>query len=376
MSPFALPPLSFLVLVSLVNIRYTTAAPSLTDDSHCGCYLTNGTDTRYFTQHKFFDFRDLEKYAGVPDILTDIDNTTNAPPTSDYFTSPDWTNTWAIQNWNTSGHGARSDASVLRYNSPNNVYIEKNADPDNPSPKTWMTLRTGRLPDFQTAAEIESMSKDHLYQYLSIRLLARTIGAPGAVTAFFTYLEQPTVQEADLEILTAGPRDVVQYTNQPSVDDDGDVIAQATQNATLPDGLEWTEWAIHRLDWTPTQSTWYVNGRQTAQIAFQVPRDPAQVVLNAWSDGGQWTGKMSVHDAAYFQIQWLEMVFNSTTVEKRDGEGQAGCKAVCSIDETPQTGKPVMLFDNAAQKGVSRASGLMVWVTTGTVLGMAYMSWA
>jgi hypothetical protein len=51
--------------------------------------LTNGTDTQYFSQHKFFDFRDLEKYAGVPDILTDIDNTTNAPPTSDYFTSPD-----------------------------------------------------------------------------------------------------------------------------------------------------------------------------------------------------------------------------------------------------------------------------------------------
>jgi hypothetical protein len=239
-----------------------------------------------------------------------------------------------------------------------------------------MTLRTERLPDFQTAAEIESMSPDCLYQYLSIRLLARTIGAPGAVTAFFTYRDELTVQEADFEILTAGPRDVVQYTNQPSVGDNGDVIAQATQNATLPDGLDWTEWAIHRLDWTSTQSTWYVNGQQTVKIAFQVPRDPAQVVLNAWSDGGQWSGNMSVHDAAYFQIQWLEMIFNSTAVEKRATNGQAACKAICSIDETPQTGRPVMLFDSGTQKGTGRTSGLVAWVTTGMVLGMAYMSWA
>jgi hypothetical protein len=117
-----------------------------------------------------------------------------------------------------------------------------------------------------------------------------------------------------------------------------------------------------------------MNGRQTAQIAFQVPRDPAQVVLNAWSDGGQWTGNMSVHDAAYFQIQWLEMIFNSTALEKRAADGQSGCRAICSVDETPQTGRPVML--NAAQRGVSGMSGLVGWVTTVMVLGMAYISGA
>jgi hypothetical protein len=371
--------LSSLVLIGSAYLGFAAAAPSLTDDSHCGCYFTNGTVTSYFTQHKFFDFRNLDQYAGVPDPITDIDGTTNASPTSNYFTTTEWTSAWSIQNWNNSGHGMRSDASVLMVNSPNNIYIEKNLD-TNPSPKTWMTLRTERLPDFQTAAEMESMLKT--YQFLSIRLLARTVGSPGAVTAFFTYRDddKTNVQEADLEVRTIDPRNVVQYTNQPSVDSNGNVIDQATQNATLPNGLDWSEWAIHRLDWTPTQSTWYVDGQQTANISFQVPRDQAQVILNSWSDGGQWTGNMSVHDAAFFQIQWLEMVFNTTATDQKarrgllGGRAEAGCNAVCSVDQTPQTGTPVMLFDNAAHRGIDADSVLARWMPALMVLGMAYVS--
>jgi hypothetical protein len=344
--------------------------------------LTNGTITEYFKEHKFFDFRDLDQYQGVPPPITDANASADASVTSSFFASAEWNSSWSVQSWNNSG-GARNDATKLMINSPNNVYIERNTDP-NPSSNTYLTLRTERLPDFQTAAELESTSKG--YQFLSIRMLARTVGSAGAVTAMFTYRggqgddALAGVQEADLEIRTGDPRNLVHYTNQPSITADGDVVAQATQNVTLPDGLAWSQWAVHRLDWTPTQSTWYVDGRQTANISFQVPRDPAQVILNAWSDGGQWTGNMSVHDAAYFQIQYLEMVYNTTEAgEKRSllggrADEAAGCKAVCSVDETTKTGTPVMLWNNGARRSYRGASDLAGWIPFALVLGMAYMS--
>ncbi|KAJ9152191.1 Concanavalin A-like lectin/glucanase [Coniochaeta hoffmannii] len=397
--PTIIPPL---VLLLSANLPFTTAAPSLTDDSKCACYLTNGTASNFFTHHKFFDFRNLHQYQGMPDPLDDPDASAAASLTSDFFATADWNSSWTVQNWNNSG-GARSDASVLRVNSPNNVYIEKNGDPS-PSSETYLTLRTQRMGDFQTAAELESNSTG--YHFLSVRMLARTTGSAGAVTALFTYRKadpssssaggEDRVQEADLEVITRDPRDLVHYTNQPSVSaTSGDVVPDATRNVTLPGGLEWSDWAVHRLDWTPSQSTWYVDGVQTANISFQVPRDPAQLILNSWSDGGQWTGNMSVGDAAFLQIQWLDMVYNSTdeggvTKQKKKGlllKGRAdagvgeGCKAVCSVDETSKTGTPVILWTSGAgsvpspgQINAGPGSRLAGWMPLGMILGMVYMS--
>lgn len=129
-----------------------------------------------------------------------------------------------------------------------------------------------------------------------------------------------------------------------------------------------------------------------AKISFQTPRDPSKVILNAWSDGGEWSGNMTVNEAAYMQIQWLEIVYNATDVNpakkmKRDGEtrllrDRAGddeeeekdgsCDVVCSIDETPERGKPVMLWNNG---GVRMPQvGLLGWVPSMMVAGMLALS--
>jgi hypothetical protein len=243
-------------------------------------------------------------------------------------------------------------------NSPNNVYIEANSDQGSGGSATWLTLRTMRLPDFQSAGEFDTVS--NTLQYLSMRMLARTIGKPGAVTAMFTYLEKGSgEEEADLEFLTRNPADEIQYTNQPSVDGNGQIIQEATQNETLPGGLTWSDWAIHRMDWTPGLSTWYVNGEQVANNSFQAPRDPSQVILNAWSDGSTWSGNMSTNDAAYLQIQWFEIVYNDTT---KPVTGRNSCEVACSIDETNTTGSPVMLWDNAAPGRLSSRVGMLGWM--------------
>ncbi|GKU01307.1 xylanase 3 [Fusarium langsethiae] len=274
-------------------------------------------------------------------------------------------------NWNNRGSGGVSlsgDATVFMANSPNNIYIQANDD-EGATSDTFLGMRTMRMPSFQSAAEFESVST---YHYVSVRMLARVTGSAGACMALFTYLEGEEladVQEADIEILTRDPKTRIQYTNQPSYTDDGDEVPRATRNGTLPKGLEWDDWVVHRLDWTSERSVWYVQGQEVASIEFQTPKDPAQIILNAWSDGGSWSGNMSLGDSAYMQIQWIDMVYNTTkdNKDKRSLDSQMlerrvreesslfrredddhGCKVVCSIDDVDKAGEAKVLEESAA----------------------------
>ncbi|GAB1320638.1 Glycoside hydrolase family 16 protein [Madurella fahalii] len=354
---------SLVILISATAPLAAAAEPSLTEDSNCGCFLTNGNESSYFANHRFFDFRSLSEYAGVPPTIRDADSSPGADKTSAFFERQEWTDFWMLSNWD-NRHNLREDASVLMVNSPNNVYIEANNEP-NPASQTWLTLRTQRLAEFQTAAEIESASAE--YKHLSVRMRARTVGARGAITAMFTYRRGDTladVQEADLEIRTADPRNLIHYTNQPAYTDAGDVVVHATRNVSIPGGRDWTEWATHRMDWTPGKTTWYIDDVLVAQIDFQAPRDESNIILNAWSDGGKWTGNMSVNDAAYLQVQWIEVVFNNTAEEGQE-RTQGLCGRVCSIDETPELGRPVMLWNNGP--AMNAAGRWAAWMPIGVV---------
>lgn len=378
----------------------------IADDGECDCYVINGTDAQYFRKHEFYDFRSLSDYVNVPSLLDDADENRLAPVANDYFATAEWNETWGIMNWNNSKNlGKAEDGSggptVLMVNSPSNVYIERNGDPE-PASDTFMTLRTARMGDFQSAAEVESVPQS--YHFLSVRMYARTSGAAGAITAMFTYLDSDPVQEADLEIRTMDPPDRIQYTNQPSYtratgsdDDDDDEVAAATRNATVPAG--WDVWALHRMDWAPDRVTWYVDGEQVAQIAFQTPRDPSMVIFNAWSDGGSWSGTMADGDAAYLQIQWVEMLYNSTGSKKTtdankravppsplprsldDDEHLARraddvCHNVCSIDETHKLGTPVLVHAASSRLAAAWVGGLggMLWVTVCTMTTMGLLA--
>ncbi|KND87964.1 hypothetical protein TOPH_07392 [Tolypocladium ophioglossoides CBS 100239] len=366
------------------------------NDTNCDCFLTNGTEPAYYTKHMFFDFRSLSQYAGVPNTVTNETWTSVGQPSSDYFSSKKWTDVWDLQSWsNSKGHsqGLSGDATVLMVNSANNVYIERNGDEDATS-DTFITMRTKRLQAFQTAAEFQA--HDSNYQFLSLRMLARTVGDAGAVSGIFTYRSAETladIQEADIEILTRGPRNKVQYTNQPSYTEHGDEgdNPKATRNATMPRGLEWTDWAVYRLDWTPKRSLWYVDGGEVASIEFQVPRDASGINFNSWSDGGNWSGNMSVGGEAKLQIQWIEMVYNTTDKDVQSQKrmsvgdddylgprerlarrsGDKNCHVVCSIDETTKPGTAAKLWESAAPRVLlggrmvplwASAVGMSIWV--------------
>ncbi|KAL2271726.1 hypothetical protein VTJ83DRAFT_1097 [Remersonia thermophila] len=412
---------SALLLLAAAGPLSARAETVLADDDDnndaCECYVINDDQGTYFTHHRFFDFGNLSEHAGVPPALRDAAASARANVTSAYFLSDAWARFWMINSWNSSA-AARADATVAMVNSPNNVYIEAGAEPDPPA-RTWLTLRTQRLPGFQTVAEIESLSAR--FKYLSVRMHARTVGAPGAITALFTYRHADAladVQEADLEIRTSDPRNLLRYTNQPSYTEDGAVVPGASVNATMPGGRDWTAWATHRLDWVPGRAAWRVDGAPTAALAFQAPRDESALLLNAWSDGGAWTGNMSLFDAAYLQVQWIEVVFNSTARrngpggpelsrarkrKRRDGDEdededddkdddesdeddnndekkRGGCKVVCSIDETPVLGRPVVLWRSGAKSwlrgGGGGGGGWGVPAVVMAVMALAATGWA
>jgi hypothetical protein len=355
----------------------TYAAYAAVPDQQCSCYLTNATTANYFSHHEFFDFRHLSQYVASPEPFADADSSAYAPPTSDFFTLSNWTSLWDAQTWNNSdqlGNPGRtgSDASILMVNSRNNVYIDhervgtattngsavffaNNSTVPPSTNNTYLTLRTLRQDGFQSAAEVVTVSTG--FQYVSMRMLARTLGPSGAITSMFTYRRPPAnststaLQESDMEIRTCDPPSYVQFTNQPGqLPNDGGDNPLATHNYSMPTGLQWSDWAVWRLDWNPGSSTWYVNGQLASRIAYQTPRDPSMLIFNSWSDGGSWSGNMTDAGAVVLQIQWIEMVFNNTDPSYQVLDSK--CKVICSIDETETTGSPVMLSNNTGKSGL------------------------
>jgi len=344
-----------------LGAEYTTTNTSnLHDNSRsCSCYVVDtGEDSQtpaYFKYYRFFDFRNLAdkpgQYAASPPTIENSQDDGNEPVTDDIFTTDAWTTDWAIMNWS---RPATDEFPTRMVNSPANVYISQSSEPHASSDEkkqTYITLRTTRLDDFQSGAEIESMQKNIFY--CSMRMRARVVGAKGAVAGFFTFLDD--INESDIEILTSDPRDTIRYTNQPALDDEGNEVPEASQEVgSLP---AWDEWQDHRIDWISGESYWYLNGKQVARTTYSVPRRPSYVTLNMWSDGGEWSGDMEVGESAEFQVQWVEMAFNTSGPvegpvvdygddrEEKRGLGlwkreEKGCKKVCKVDGVEEMGKP------------------------------------
>ncbi|KAI2608017.1 glycoside hydrolase family 16 protein [Hypoxylon sp. NC1633] len=295
----------------------------------CHCYLTNGTTPQFLVGHRFFDFRNIAN-PRVPATINDPKAALAAPVTHPYFNSTAFADTWSVQAWVDNG-------TIYNTYSKNDVFISPNTD-NNPASRTYLSLRTYRHPvgNFQSSAEIQSLSPN--YKYLSMRMYARTRGPAGAVAAMFTYRGGNTdadVQEADLEILTRDAANQVHYTNQPS-SANGMARPNATRQVTIP-GV-WSNWRVHRYDWSPGSSDWYVDGRHVGSIQYQTPRDPVTLLFNTWSDGASWSGLMASGRSAQMDIQWIDIIYNNTA----QSSAYRHCSNVCSLDLSRNAGTPVL----------------------------------
>ena len=167
----------------------------------------------------------------------------------------------------------------------------------------------------------------------SIRVLGRVRGAPGGVAGIFTY--QNDTQESDIELFTRAPGTFVQYSNQPSSSGEPDwiPIPGATVNNTIPQHRTYSDWLVHRLDWVPGRSVFFVNNEQTNTTDLHVPVSdpPSAVYLDMWSANSTWSGSMDIGQNASFDIQWVELVFN-TTDEMIEERTEGPVCAVGAID--------------------------------------------
>ncbi|KAI9721978.1 MAG: hypothetical protein M1812_001936 [Candelaria pacifica] len=352
-------------------VQLTVAQATLHDNAaNCSCFVTDGVQPATYLYHRFFDFR----------------NISSSLAQGQYSKSSAWTNDWYSQNW---GTDATDDTPVRMLNDPKNVFIAQrsnltksddanrdnlsisdNADRNNVSKSddaddynSYLTLRTVRLPDFQSAAEVESLQKNLMYA--SIRLRARVIGDAGACAGMFTVYNDDN--ESDIEILTMEPKDKINYSNQPTVDNNGEVIPLSGVDAVVP--TNWTDWNDHRLDWLPHKTSWYINGVHTVDNTYSVPREASCLTMNMWSNGGEgWTGKMRVGGSAELQIQWIDMVFNTSgpvtgppgaTTKKRDvatlssrlmrrKRAETPCKVACAVDGVKKVGFPEVVRNSTA----------------------------
>ncbi|KAI1434246.1 concanavalin A-like lectin/glucanase domain-containing protein [Xylaria sp. CBS 124048] len=310
------------VLVSLAGlaeaVRSLKGATAARSSPSCTCYKATASSPEYFLNRQFFDFRNIANPVITAPITAGAAVDMEAVHTNSYFSTSEWTDTWSIQNWNTEGEG------VYRQNSANNILIASaNNDTSAAGGNTYLTLRTQRQNGYQSTAEVESIAKDYLY--LTTRMYARTVGSPGAVTSLFTYASD--TQEADLEIRTSTDAKVVQYTNQPGLTDQGEIDPAATSivNLTSP----WTDWHEYRYDWTPGSSEWFVDGKLVASIHHNAPAQPLSVIMNVWSDGGEWSGVMPVGASAEMQVQWLDLTYNSSSQPAVAGP----CSNACVVDD-------------------------------------------
>lgn len=159
----------------------TQGRPLVEERADCNCYKASQDSGSYFVNRKFFDFRNIANPVTTDPIIgREADGA--AGRTHEYFSSAEWTDTFSLQTWATEGQG------VYRQNSANNVLIAP-ADGQDEGVTSHLTLRTQRQGNYQSTAEVESVSTD--YQFLTMRMLARTRGSAGACTALFTYKGDP-----------------------------------------------------------------------------------------------------------------------------------------------------------------------------------------
>ncbi|KAL8754159.1 MAG: hypothetical protein Q9199_004547 [Rusavskia elegans] len=316
-----------LLLLALFYVQQCLAVPPLSPGSkipECSCYRPTGNSEAVFLNHQFFDFRSLDNEPFASNLTTPAAIRNNQNEGIEPLTSP-FFGTGFFGDYFTPGSWSKETsevAPVSLVNSHQNLYLARDA-PDSP---VHLTLRTNRLPSFQSASALETT--ETAYMHASIHIRARISGSPGACAGMFTYLTDE--QESDIEILTRDEESTVRATNQPGVDANGTVIPEASTEIaiTRPGGNavgSRTEWNDYQLNWLPGRSEWLINGISKLNKTYGVPTQPSNIQIRMWSNGGSWPGNMTVGGQATLDIEWIDLVYNTS----REAPG-ATCKTIAN----------------------------------------------
>ncbi|EAW13255.1 glycoside hydrolase family 16 protein [Aspergillus clavatus NRRL 1] len=341
----------------------STASPKLPFDYHrcqCDCYVVSGPEPGYFENYAFWDFRRIP----LPDRKVNVEQSDNSSNpllltkrrVHNSESEPQDTNStnrttmdddeddsstlllshtafaydWKPQKWH---RHSNSVGPVPLLNSPENVFFARNPlDEDDPE-STHLVLRATRFSDHTATAEIEHYLRNVFHCSLRVRMRVMSMASvaqqpklyghylpnntttqgstvpSGACAGIFIY--RSSTCESDIEILTSDPHTVVRYANQPDYDPVTDTaIPEAGSIGILSE--PWTNPTTHRVDWLHDISRWYANDELQASKRYGVPSLPSIMAINLWSNGGNWTGDLSVGQSVYVGIEWIEFAYNTS----------------------------------------------------------------
>ncbi|EEA28895.1 hypothetical protein EYB25_000192 [Talaromyces marneffei] len=343
----------------------------------CDCYSVSGSDPGHFQHHKFWDFRQVPLNAlAVKDFqfqpVTQADASAihqnkdfNAAPI--LLKDTPFAADWLIQDWQRSGSLL---FPIPIANSNKNAFLTRSLA----GGTSFLAMRTKRFEKYSSTAEIETGIQNFMHVSFRVRLrilgndepilsppllennafgkrndemtdmriqedpLAQRIAArlppsTGACVGIFTFFSRTS--ESDIEILTSDPPNRAHYANQPDYDPIRNVVIPGSQVA-VDSHVPWTTWSTYRLDWFPGMSRWYVENQLQASLAYGIPVDPSRLIVNIWSDGGLWSGNLTVGNSVHLGIEWIEIAYNLT------GEAPQPCNTVCRIDNVAHPGVPEM----------------------------------
>ncbi|KAH7412245.1 concanavalin A-like lectin/glucanase domain-containing protein [Phaeosphaeria sp. MPI-PUGE-AT-0046c] len=307
---------------------FTLLFPILKANAACTQFTTNGSTSAYYDFYRFYDFRNLAPSSESPSIPTAFNNGQK------HLSVVSWSSDWHAVSW--FRPSSKPQNYDMQYISSAMSIVQNTAEPH--EVPTYLSLSAKRLANgTQFAAELDYTK--HSVTYASMRVMARVRGASGAVAGFFTYYDDTT--ESDVEIRTRDPSTQVQLSNQPTTDLSTTVpIPGATFTRPVED---YRAWNMYRLDWIHGRSAWYINGVQSASTEVNVPDTPSTIILNMWSNGGEFSGKMQPEDEASFEVQWIELLYNTTTIASAEQGGE-----ICSVEFAP--GSPVSLASVNVQR--------------------------
>ncbi|KAJ3545801.1 hypothetical protein NM208_g2328 [Fusarium decemcellulare] len=294
-------------------------------DRSCSSFGINGSQPAEFNFYRFYDFQysdaaNTNITASNWPLNRTLDKTLAQEKN---FSDKAWVEEWSVRN--AYKEPANDNLTALHYITENVFMGEKDG-------KGFLVLNTSRLANnTQLGGEIFFRPAD--VDAVSLRVSARVYGDTGGVAGFFTYFND--TQESDIEVLLRDDGTRVHFTNQPTLGDEENEIPGTTFNRSLPENRTVDEWVVYRLDWLPqlNMSTWYVDGELMETSQIHVPVVSSTVLINMWSNCGFWSGEMPVWGDAVLEIQWIEMLFNASSLAV-EGAPEEGVS--CQIDTVPE----------------------------------------
>ena len=146
-------------------------------------------------------------------------------------------------------------------------------------------------------AEYRSMANNFHYGYYATKMKAANCS--GVISSFFTYANNPTWDEIDIEIL-GKDMTTVQFNYYTGGEGGHEYLYHLGFDASL-------DFHEYGFEWLQDSITWYVDGKMVHKATNNIPSHPQSLMMNLWNCAGKndWCGafdesKLPVQSAYQF----------------------------------------------------------------------------